>query len=366
MWAHCKKIDWLIVISVAILLCISLLSIYSTTHNKTNIYFLKQIIFSVIAIILIIGISFLDYRILKNHSFFLVILYLIMLIFLVGLLFFTDEIRGAKSWFNFGKFSFEPIEYTKLVIILILAKYFSLRHIEMYRLRHLIVSGIYLILPILAVLKQPDFGSVIILTAIWLGVIIFIGIKLRHLILLAGSSLCAAIAAWAYLLKDYQKIRIISFINPQLDPLGSGHNIIQSLISIGSGGIIGKGLGFGTQNQLNFLPEAHTDFIFASIAEEWGLIGLIIIFFLFAFIFYRLIKIGLRATDNFSRLFISATVIMLSSQVIINIAINLGLLPITGIPLPFLSYGGSNLIMNSIALGIIQSIKIKKGIDIKK
>ncbi len=247
----------------------------------------------------------------------------------------------------------------KLAIILVLAKYFSLRHIEVSRIRHLIISGLYVFFPLVLLLLQPELGYILIISLVWLVIIMVAGIRLKHLIVLALITLLVFSISWFYLLKDYQRERVVSFLNPGLDPLGRGYHIIQSIIAIGSGEIFGRGLGHGTQSQLNFLPEQHTDFILATIAEEWGFLGSAFILILFGVLFFRLIKISLSSSNNFARLFTLGVATMISVQAIINIAMNMGLLPIIGIPLPFLSYGGSNLIMNFIALGIIQSIVIR-------
>jgi len=303
-------------------------------------------------------ISFFDFRLFRNFSYPIIFLYVMVLILLLAVLFFGKEVRGSSSWFSFRGFSFEPVEFAKIVVIIVLAKYFSLRHIEMFRIRHVAISAIYVGIPAILVLRQPDLGSTLILLAIWIGMVIIAGIKLRHLLLviLIGALVCAG--SWSFFLKDYQKNRILDFINPQRDPLGSGYNIRQSLIAVGSGGILGKGLGYGSQSQLNFLPERHSDFIFAAFAEEWGFLGALFLILLFGVLFYRLMKINFNIKDNFSRLFIAGISIMLLFQIVINIGMNIDLLPITGIPLPFISYGGSNLLMNFLALGIIQGIRI--------
>lgn len=362
---HFKNLDWILIAAVAVLCFIGLLQIYSLSllaspsqggPSNNFTLFKKQLVFILAGFFLMFCFSFLDYRLFKNHSLFLIFLYLISLVLLILVLFVGRPIRGSVSWFSFGQFVFQPVEFVKLVIVLVLAKYFSQRHVEMYRIQHIIVSGIYVFLPIGLVLLQPDLGSAFILIFLWMGLIILAGIKPRHLliVLLIGLIICSA--AWQFFLKDYQKQRILTFLNPQEDPLGRSYALNQSLIAIGSGKTFGKGLGHGTQAQLGFLPENKSDFIFAAFAEEWGLLGVLLLFSFWLLLFWRLTKVCLSASNNFSRIFVAGVCLIFFSQIIINLGMNMGLLPVTGISLPFISYGGSNLIMNFAELGIVQSI----------
>ena len=279
---------------------------------------------------------------------------------LIGLFIFGVSVRGATSWYHFGPVSFEPVELAKIVLILLLAKYFSMRHIEMYRVRHIIVSGIYVFLAAGLVFIQPDIGSVFILISIWFGVMVMAGIRIKHIAALAVIGVIVLSAAWLFAFQDYQKDRLISFVNPQSDPRGSGYNVLQSVIAIGSGGVWGKGIGEGTQTQLGFLPEAQTDFIYAAIVEEMGLVGGVMLLLCFVFFIRRVMNIAKYSVNNFARLVAAGFSVMLISQILINIGMTLGLLPITGIPLPFVSYGGSSLISLFLMLGILQSITANK------
>jgi len=229
----------------------------------------------------------------------------------------------------------------------------------MYRVRHLIVSGIYIALLTLIIFLQPDLGSILVLLSIWFGIIIVSGIKVRHLIILILILSIISVGAWVVILKDYQKQRITTFLNPEDDPYGKGYHISQSLIAVGSGGVFGQGLGLSSQAGLKFLPEQHTDFVFATLSERRGLVGVLFLLILFAFLFWRLIGIALKSSNNFSRLFASGFAIMIFSQMVINIGMNVAILPITGLTLPLVSYGGSSLISIFIGLGIIQSIKTR-------
>jgi rod shape determining protein RodA len=354
-----KKLDWPLMVSVLALCLIGLLSIYPTVYGDEANIFYKQLAFVVGGFFLMLFFAFLDYRIFKNHPFFLLILYFLSVLLLVGVLIFGREVRGATSWFRLGIISFEPVELAKLVIILILAEYYSLRHIELYRIRHVVISGIYMLIPVALVFFQPDFGSAMVLLFLWLGIMIISGIKLRQLLALFLIGAILFGIAWFVILKPYQKERITAFINPYLDPLGSGYHRIQSVIAVGSGGFWGRGLGHGSQSQLKFLPDRYTDFIFASVAEEMGFVGLIFIFVFYFLLFARIIKISIAATNNFARLFCVGTAIVFIFHIIVNIGMNLGLLPIAGISLPFISSGGSNLLIGFVAIGIVQSINVR-------
>jgi len=355
-----KKLDWVLVVSVLLLCIIGLLSIFSTSFIQDKTFFYKQLIFVIIGFFLMLIFALLDYRLFRNHPRLLLSLYILTNLLLVGVLVFGSNIRGSSSWFKIGIFQFEPVEIAKLVIILILAQYFSLRHIELYRIRHIIASGIYIGIPAILVFFQPDFGSAMILVCLWLGIIIISGIKIKQIIALFLIGLIILGGLWIGILKPYQKERITSFFNPYLDPLGGGYHRIQSVIAIGAGQFFGRGLGHGSQTQLHFLPEQHTDFIFASIAEELGLVGVFLIFVFYFLLFSRIIKIALFSPNNFARLFCIGAAIVLIFQILVNIGMNLGILPIAGISLPFISYGGSNLLVCFVIIGIIQSIASRR------
>jgi rod shape determining protein RodA len=353
MFQHFRKFDWILIITSILLVGFGLVSIY----NISSTYFLKQIIFLGIGFILMIGLSFFDWRGFRENPYFILVLYFACLVFLLGLFFFVPEIRGVKSWYKIGPVSFDPIGLTIIVLTILLAKFFSMRHIEMYRLSHIFLSGFYVLLPVILIFFQPDLGSVLILIALWLGVLIISGIKLRHFLILALCGLLILALSWSFLLRDYQKERIVSFLRPQVEILGINWSQTQSKIAIGSGGIFGQGLGQGSQTQYGFLSEPHTDFIFANIAEEFGLMGVSVLILLFIVLIWRIMKIAISAKSNFPRLFASGIAIILFSQIFIHIGMNLGILPVIGISLPFVSYGGSNLIAIFIGLGILQSIK---------
>ncbi len=356
--SHIKRLDWVLIIAVFLLCAIGLLSIYSSSLGRESfLNFKKQIIFFVIGFLAMFFLSFLDWRNFRQNPYLILFFYFFCLLFLAGLLFFAPEIRGVRGWYKIGSVSLDPIELTKIVLIILLAKYFSMRHIEMYKLRHIFLSGFYVLFPSALIFFQPDFGSVIILVALWFGILFISGIKLKHFLFLVFCGLLLLVLSWSFLIKDYQKERVMGFLAPQVELLGVNWSQTQSKIAIGAGGFFGQGFGKGSQTQYGFLSEPKTDFIFAAISEEFGLLGVSVLFSLFIILFWRIIKIALDSRSNFSRLFASGFAIVLFSQIFIHIGMNTGLLPVIGISLPLVSYGGSGLIAACIGLGILQSIK---------
>lgn len=262
-----KNIDWFLLSLVIILVFFGLAAIYSTSFDSIkNVNYQKQIIFSIIGFALIAAIILtVDYRMLKTYS---GILYLGAVIFLIITIAAAPKIRGVYSWFDFGGFSFQPAEFIKIILVVSLAKYFSTRDIGDFK--HVIISSIYSGIFIVLIAKQPDIGMAAIFVIIWVSMSIAAGLKFKHFAVLALVLVIGGVFSWGYVLKDYQKDRVLIFLDPYKDPQRRGYNIIQSKIAIGSGGVFGKGFGRGTQSQLNFLPEKYSDFIFAAIAEESG------------------------------------------------------------------------------------------------
>ncbi len=357
MLKHLKQLDWVLIICAFLLVIIGLVSIYSSSSGREDFFnFQKQLIFFGIGIFMMFFFSFFDWRIFKENGYLILIIYFICLIGLIGLFFLAPEIRGIQKWYKVGPLSIDPVEFMKIILIVLLAKYFSMRHVEMYRIKHIVFSGFYVLLPVSLVFFQPDFGSVIILAALWAGMLIASGIKLRHFLILVFCGIVILTLCWMFLIKDYQKERVTSFLFPA-DPLSAGWSQNQAKIAIGSGGILGQGIFNGSQTRYGFLPEPQTDFIFAAIAEEAGLIGVFSLLLIYLLLIVRIFKIALMSQNNFSRLFCIGLVIILVSQIFIHIGMNLGILPIIGIYLPLISYGGSGLIAILAALGVVQSIK---------
>jgi len=355
-----RKTDWSIIIPVVLLVCFGLAGIYSCSLAKNDfLNFYKQIVFFIIGFLLMIAVSFFDYRLLRNNSYLILVLYGICLVLLVGLYFFAPVIQGTRGWYKIGFLSLDPTEPAKIVILILLAKYFSMRHVEMYKIKHIIFSGLYVFFPALLIFLKPDLGGVAVLLLIWIGILLVSGIKTKHFLILLLCFLLVAVMSWNFLLKDYQKQRIVSFIFPY-DYLGVSWSQNQTKIAIGSGQIFGQGLAQGSQVQYGFLPEPHTDFIFSVIAQEWGAIGVLALFITYGFLVWGVLKVAVQSQSNFPRLFASGFAIILISQFFINIGMNLSFLPVVGLYLPFISYGGSGLIGNFISLGILQSIKMRK------
>jgi rod shape determining protein RodA len=237
--------------------------------------------------------------------------------------------------------------------VILFAKYFSRRHVEIANIRHIFVSGFYALMVFLPVLFQPDFGSALIIFLIWFGMILVSGVSKKHLALVFLIGAVAFGGLWGYVLKDYQKSRVINFLHPLADIRGAGYNAYQSTIAIGSGQILGKGIGYGTQSKLQFLPEYKTDFIFAAFAEEWGLVGVVILFSLFGIMIWRIVRLSYYGATNFEILFGLGIAIFFMSHLLVNAGMCLGLMPVTGINFPFMSYGGTNLLSCFIALGLL-------------
>lgn len=322
-----------------------------SSFNDHDVYFYKQGLWIAVMLFVWFMVSSVDFRFLKQTRV-VVSLYALGLVALGVVQIFGHSVKGAQNWISIGGFSFQPSDLMKLILIIVLAKYFSRRHIEIANVRHIIVSAVYALIPFALIVLQPDLGSALIIGAIWLGMVLISGISKKHLFAVLGIGIAAFLLAWNFVFKPYQKARIMNFIYPLQDVRGTGYNAYQSTIAVGSGGIFGKGIGYGTQSRLNFLPEYKTDFIFAAYAEEWGFVGAAILLFLYGIIFYKLSRFAVVAESNFEALFTYGVIIWLFSHIIINVGMNIGLMPVTGIPLPLMSYGGSHLLMEGLALGM--------------
>lgn len=352
-----RYFDWVLFLSVVSLMAIGLITMNSFNVDESrNAFFYKQIWLVGAGISVIMVLSFFDFRILRKSSvvlgLYIAIIALLSLLAVVGATF-----KGAQSWFDLGAFSIQPSDPAKLALIFMMAKYFSRRHIEIANIKHILVSGLYAIILFILVLLQPDFGSAIIIFFIWLGMVLVAGISKKHLLLVFSAGLIAFIFLWSSVFAPYQKQRIMTFLNPLTDIHGAGYNAYQSTIAVGSGEVFGKGIGFGTQSKLQFLPEYQTDFIFAAFAEEWGFIGVLILFFLFGLVLWRIIIHAREAESNFESLFASGFAILILTHFFLHVGINIGLLPVTGTTIPFLSYGGSHLISESIGVGILMGMR---------
>lgn len=346
-------VDWILVGALIPLIGVGLITM--NTFSGENAFFERQIIWAVVALVTLFGLSFIDFRFLRRTNV-IMIAYSIIVGLLLLLFAVAAVTKGAKSWFHIGAIAFEPSDPAKLVLILLLAKYFSRRHVEIADLRHILISGFYAFLLFLLVFMQPDFGQALVLFFIWFGMVLVSGLSKKHLALVFVIGASVFTLLWFYVFQDYQKQRIMTFIEPLSNIHGSGWNVYQSTIAVGSGGAIGKGIGYGTQSKLEFLPEYETDFIFAAFAEEWGFVGVLLFFSLFGVVIWRIVHISLRAASNFETLFGAGLVIMFLTHFAVNVGMNLGLMPVTGITLPFVSYGGSHLLTECVGLGILMGM----------
>lgn len=350
-WFH---IDWLLFAAAFFLVVLGLVTMNSFV--EPNEFFNRQIVWAVIGIALFFGLSMVDFRILRRTEV-VVPLFVFGIFLLASLLVFGDPIKGARSWFVLGPVSFQPVDVMKIILIIVLAKYFSRRHIEISHFRHIVVSGIYAAIPFFLIALQPDFGSALIIAGIWFGMIVVSGVSKKHLLLVLVVGAFLAAALWQFGFEPYQKERILSFLHPLADRQGAGYNAHQSMIAVGSGELFGKGIGYGTQSRLKFLPEYETDFIFAAFAEEWGFVGASMLFLLYGILIWRILAAALVGSTNFETLFAVGLAAFFMSHIVLHIGINIGLLPVTGTTVPFLSYGGSHLITEFVGLGILMGMR---------
>ncbi|MEP7162310.1 MAG: rod shape-determining protein RodA [Candidatus Moraniibacteriota bacterium] len=347
------RFDWFLLAATFFLLGMGLLALYSFSATLTgNSYFIRQGIFALVGIAAMFFVANLDYRHIARMS---TPIYFVTLFFLILVLILGVDIRGTVGWLSFGIFQVQPVEFAKLALIVFLASFISKKRSELGEWTRLIASLFLTATMIFLVLRQPDLGSSLVLAFIWLTMILVSGIRWKHFLVLGCLGLLLAGLSW-FLLADYQKARLQTFMNPELDPKGSGYNVLQSMVAVGSGGLSGKGIGHGSQSQLNFLPERHTDFIFAVIAEELGLTGGIILIVVYTLLLYRVKRVGDVAADNTGYLIAVGILAMLFVQITINLGMNMGFLPVTGLPAPLLSYGGSSLLSVFLGLGLLLSI----------
>ena len=347
-----KRMDWIINACLIFMAVTSLLTIYSINYDN----FVQQAIWFSLAGVLVLFFSQLDWRPIVIHRWIPLGFYLFSILLLVVTYFFAPSIRGTRSWLVFGPVQFQTSELAKIALIILFSYYFASRHVDIGRWKNLLIPFLYFVVPFGLILLQPDMGSALVLFGVWFGYLLISKIRWRHLVIGLIIIILLLIMGWYGFLADYQKERILGFINPDYDPLGINYNVIQSKIAIGSAGIFGKGFKQGTQAQLGFLPEASTDFILAAFTEEWGLLGVTLILLVFTLLLWRVIRVGLLAENNFSRLVCLGAVVLFLIHFIFNVGSNLGLVPVIGVSFPWFSYGGSNLLTSAILIGVIQSI----------
>ncbi len=348
-----KSFDWILFILTFLLVVIGLALQYSLSLSVTGIsFFSKQCIFTIIGFLFFATILFIDFRFIKATAF---LIYLSSILLLVAVLIFGKYLRGTKGWLDLGLFNFQPAELAKLATIIILAKFWQVARSPI-KMKHLFFSLI-LILPLFfLIIKQPDLGSAGIIIFIWLGIVFLVDNNKKHLLSLLLIIILVSALSWLFLLEDYQKDRISIYLNPARDPLEKGYQINQSMIAIGSGQLLGRVFGLGSQSQLKFLPDAETDFAFAVLSEEFGFLGSLLLLGIYLLLLLRLMRIARQVYGNFSLVLVCGVTIYLFVQVIINIGMNIGLVPIIGLPLPLISYGGSSVVITLIGLGLVESV----------
>lgn len=361
MQRYLRNIDWWLVGAVCALVGIGLMLIASATHSyavaRGEAWFVeRQGIFFGINVLLVIFCLRFDYRLLQQIA---KPLYIFNLVLLLAVMFVGHSALGAQRWIQIGPVTIQPSEFAKAIIIICLASFLAKRA-ELYTdFTDYLPAVAYVFVPFVLVMRQPDLGTSLVFAVITLGMLIISGFKMRWLAMLSGAFVVLLPAFWM-ILKEYQKNRIRVFLDPELDPFGAGYHVIQSKIAIGSGLLTGKGWFSGTQSQLNFLPENHTDFVFAVAGEEFGFIGVCVILFLYGIIIWRGLTIALNAEDDFGTLLAVGITFMFTFHMFVNIGMTAGIMPVTGIPLPFLSYGVSSLTTNMFLVGLLLNIRLHK------
>lgn len=354
-----SSFDWLLALSVFVLVVLGLSAQYGMTlaqESESLSILTKQLIALSAGLLCACMLVVWNYRQLQSYA---RSLYVMGGVLLLGVLFFGVTRRGTTGWFDLGVFDIQPVEFVKLILILSLASVLSRRTHRRIGWREVVVTGVPVALYALLVSLQPDFGSAALVVGMWALMLLMAGMDRKVMLLSLGAGITLVMASWLFLFQDFQKERVMTFLEPERDPLGVGYNVTQARIAIGSGRLWGKGLGFGSQSQLQYLPEAQTDFIFAAIAEEFGFVGVLLVLGAFLLLFWRLWMLLRRVRDDFSIFLIVGLASMIGIQMTVNIGMNLGMIPVTGLPLPFVSYGGSSLVSSLIAFGILESISVR-------
>ncbi|HJV35806.1 rod shape-determining protein RodA [Geomonas sp.] len=353
--------DWTLLAVVLLVTSVGVVNIYSASSSYREIgtpYFLKQIYWIVAGMLLCVTVCSLDYHMLEDFAYWLygAVLILLILVLVIG-----KVSMGAKRWIYLGFFTIQPSEPMKIVIIITLSRFFSRYPVfKGLTLRDLLYPLLLLGLPALLIMKQPDLGTAILVTLIGGTIILFVGVRWSALATMFAAAIPSVYVAWRYVLHDYQKDRIYNFLNPDLDPQGSGYHIIQSKIAVGSGATFGKGFMHGTQSQLRFLPEQHTDFAFSVFAEEWGFVGCLVMLVLYLFLILWGLGIAKKCNDRFGSLLAVGVCAMLFWHIVINMGMVIGLFPVVGVPLPFFSYGGTSMVTSMIGVGILLNVSMRR------
>ena len=358
-----ENFDWSIIVVLLGIICVGLINLYSALYTQiqadpTHNLFVKQILWLGLGFVVIFCTLLFDYQRFKAIAPWA---FLITVCLLLGVLAVGKEVNGAKRWIGLAGFHFQPSELMKTLIVIQLASYLSRQEIQPYpKLKELSIPLLLTFTPVMLILVQPDLGTALCVLIIACTIIFFMGIRWRYIISMGFGVLVSLWPIWEYGLKAYQKKRILILLRPDLDPLGAGYHIRQSKIAVGSGMLWGKGFLNGTQNKLHFLPEKHTDFIFSVWAEEWGFIGSIVLLSLFILLIFLSLKVARRSKDRFGTLLVVGMTSLIFWQMLINVGMVIGLLPVVGITLPFVSYGGSSLISLCFAIGVIENVSMRR------
>jgi len=355
MLGRIRRMDWKLMGALAVVAAASAVTLASIAPE----FLWRQFLWYTMGFLVVCASIFMDWRVLGEAAWFRYGLYGLGVALLIVTYLQGAVIRGTRSWIVVGSFQFEPVEIAKVGLIVILAHFFARRHLEAWHGRNIFFSFLAALVPVGLVMLHPDLGSAAIVLLVWVGMFLSSGIHVRRFLAGIGIAVLGAVLLWIFVLAPYQKARITGFLFPERDPLGASYNVIQSKIAIGSGGIFGKGFGGGTQGRLGFLPAAHNDFLFAAFAEEWGAVGAAVLLAAYLAFLGRILAIGMRARENYSRFIVLGAVTLFLSQFFVNVGSSVGLLPVTGLTFPFFSYGGSSLLTASFLVGIIQYIHVE-------
>lgn len=352
-----KEIDLVTIVLMVVISIIGIIFVHSAIYFHASQFVWRQIIWLILGLVLLLISLLIDYKIMLTFSW---VFYILMNVLLVVLLLFGKLVANTKSWFVIGGYQFQPSEVTKLAMILLLARVFSEYREDLMSTRAFIVSSAIVGVPFILTALQPDLGTAITYLPILLGSYILAGMKRKYVVIMLIVGLLVGYVGWNYGLRDYQKKRIETLLSPGQDPRGSGYHLRQSRIAIGSGGLTGKGYHKGTQSQLRFLPARHTDFIVSVIAEETGFIGILGLFLLYTLFLYRLFSTAWVAPDRAGVYICFLSGMLIAGQFLVNVMMIVGLLPIAGIPVPFISYGGSSLLANYLVVGLVLNVRMRR------
>ena len=350
-----KKFDYVLLLSAFLLLAIGITAVYSATYTRTTSFYQKQILWAIIGTGMFFTFSNIDYRIYSRYS---KLIYIFNVVFLISVFIFGSKVLGAQRWIKLGPISIQPSELAKLFVVLTFSDLLIRNYKDTFRgFKDLILSGIHIVPIFLLVAAQPDLGTGVVILFVYMVLIFLNGIDYKTYFTLCGVGAALMPVAYFFALKPYQRQRVFAFLHPEDDLLGSGWNIIQSKIAVGSGQLFGKGFLNGTQDKLRFLPESQTDFIFAVISEEFGFVGSVTIIGLYFLLIFTILKIAQKTEDRYGQLVCYGIAAIIFFHTLVNIGMVIGVMPVKGLPLLLLSYGGSSLMFVSTMLGIVQSVK---------